>query len=316
MWDEAGVWDSSTGELLDPQRLQCQDWMEECFAPFVHSYAEAIRKEMPHAIIAVCPPAFGSESQRPFPGQLPEASIWAPHFYDGVVLVAKVWNPGFGIEEVPPGEQLLGGLLPLPPIRPVFGLTDRIESYKRQMRRKAELAGTKVPALLGEVGVPFDLGGSVGALREAKFEAVSEAIDAHMKALEELFLPFCWWNYTPENSHERGDGWNGENLSIFCPESGGGRCLNTLVRPALARCAGEPMSQVFELGAGRYFCEYNAQAADVESVFFVPRLHFSLKSTEVLVTPGVKVTWDEATQQLHCRPGRTGPVKLELRRKV
>eukprot|EP00971_Amphidinium_carterae_P207002 4106890-Amphidinium_carterae.1 len=150
LWSKAGLWDPATGEVLDSARFQCGDFMSEFFGPFVRRYARAIKDVMPNACTFVCPPAFGPESRQDFPGNLPEGSAWAPHFYDGVLLVGKTWTPSFGIEEPSPKEKVLGGLLPSPSIRPVVGLEERIKAYRRQVLWKSELGGNRNPVFLGE----------------------------------------------------------------------------------------------------------------------------------------------------------------------
>mmetsp|Transcript_11226 Transcript_11226/g.28927 ORF Transcript_11226/g.28927 Transcript_11226/m.28927 type:complete len:219 (+) Transcript_11226:2-658(+) len=216
------------------------------------------------------------------------------------------------MEEVKPGEKLFG-FVPAPPIRPVIGLKEKIEAYKRQMTWKGALYGTApVPILLGEIGIPFDIGPARDAWALGQAE---QAIDAHLRAMEELFLPFCWWNYTPENSHKHGDGWNGEDLSIFCREDGGGRGLRALVRPALLLCAGTPVRQSFDLATGSYRCEFQADGTGA-SVFFVPRLHFRREAgAAVSASPGCDVAWDEEAQRLTCRPKGPGLVVLELQQR-
>ena len=41
------------------------------------------------------------------------------------------------------------------------------------------------------------------------------ALDNIMSALERNLLSFTLWNYTPQNTNERGDHWNDEDLSLF-----------------------------------------------------------------------------------------------------
>ncbi|CAJ1414295.1 unnamed protein product [Effrenium voratum] len=259
---------------------------------------------MPHALIGVCPPAFGRESQEPFPAQLHPQSFWAPHFYDGVVLVGKIWTPDFGIEEVT-DEQKLFGIFPAPSVRPVFGLEQRVTSYKKQLQSKCELARQEIPSILGEIGIPFDI--KSASLGGETSDAVNEAADAHMRALEELMLPSCWWNYTPENTSARGDLWNGEDLSVFA--NGAGRLPVAMLRPHLLRCGGKPIAQSFQ--DGRFRCVWEVEDPN-ESVIWIPSERFQVDTTEVSVTPGVEVTWDRASQLMRCQevPGR---LVLELR---
>ncbi|CAE7474734.1 EGH1 [Symbiodinium necroappetens] len=306
LWAQAGVWDPLSQELLDASSFEC-DWLADCFAPFVTRFAEKVVGEMPHALIGVCPPAFGKEGQQPFPEKMPVQAFWAPHFYDGVVLVGKTWTPAFGIEETKPGTTLLGGLLPAPPIVPVFGLQERLASYKRQLEQKCRLASQETASMLGEIGVPFDIQ-SPGM---ATTDALRQAIDVHMRALEELFLPYCWWNYTPENSKARGDGWNGEDLSIL--GEGGGRALDAIVRPCLLACAGKPTHQAFNLQEHRFQCEFDADIG--ETIFFIPSRHFKPDNAILSVTPGTHVVWNVDLQSLLCRTDRAGRVAIDLRQK-
>ncbi|CAE7684871.1 EGH1 [Symbiodinium microadriaticum] len=306
LWAQAGVWDPLSQELLDASSFEC-DWLADCFAPFVTRFAEKVVGEMPHALIGVCPPAFGKEGQQPFPEKMPVQAFWAPHFYDGVVLVGKTWTPAFGIEETKPGTTLLGGLLPAPPIVPVFGLQERLASYKRQLEQKCRLASQETASMLGEIGVPFDIQ-SPGM---ATTDALRQAIDVHMRALEELFLPYCWWNYTPENSEARGDGWNGEDLSIL--GEGGGRALDAIVRPCLLACAGKPTHQAFNLQEHRFQCEFDADIG--ETIFFIPSRHFKPDNAILSVTPGTHVVWNVDLQSLLCRTDRAGRVAIDLRQK-
>ena len=309
LWAKAGIWRCKKGQnvLLDPGRFQC-NWMKQCFAPFVERFTETILEIMPRALIGVCPPAFGKESNEAFPSPLHPQAFWSPHFYDGIVLLGKVWTPGFGIEETP-GEKLFN-LFPTP-VRPVLDLKKRVESYKRQLQRKCDFAAQPVPNIVGEIGLPFELQyvgfpdfGGKGR------DAVDEAADAHMRALEEIMLPHCWWNYTPENCQERGDFWNGENLSIFANEEG--RAPKSLIRPYLLRCSGVPISQSFYLQEGIYRCEFQVQKPG-ETLFFIPSIHYPLGQTKILATPGVEASVSQSS--LVCRNYQySGRVVIELRR--
>eukprot|EP00435_Cladocopium_sp_Y103_P001558 s6204_g1.t1 len=313
MWAKAGIWLPNENTLQDPGRFHC-NWMQQCFAPFVNKFTKAILSEMPHALIGVCPPAFGKESLEAYPETLHPQCFWAPHFYDGIVLLGKVWTPDFGIAETKPGEKLFN-LLPAPPVRPVIGLAQRVESYKEQLRQKCDFASQEVPSILGEIGLPFEIQyvGLPGSQPKDSEETLNEAADAHMQALEQIMLPHCWWNYTPENSAERGDLWNGENLSLVSNKEG--RAPASLIRPYISRCSGVPVSQSFSFQEGRFRCEFDVQEPG-ESVLFVPSIQFP-SGPKVSVTPGVEVFADFQSQTLLIRNGQyTGRVVVELRKET
>jgi len=313
MWAKAGIWFPNENKLQDPGRFHC-NWMQQCFAPFVNKFTTAILSEMPHALIGVCPPAFGKESLEAYPETLHPQCFWAPHFYDGIVLLGKVWTPDFGIAETKPGEKLFN-LLPAPPVRPVIGLAQRVESYKEQLRQKCDFSSQKVPSILGEIGLPFEIQyvGLPGSQPKNSEETLNEAADAHMQALEQIMLPHCWWNYTPENSAKRGDFWNGENLSIVSNNEG--RAPASLIRPYISRCSGMPISQSFSFQEGRFRCEFDVQEQG-ESVLFVPLIQFP-SGPKVSVTPGVEVFADFQSQTLLIRNGQyRGRVVVELRKET
>ena len=66
--------------------------------------------------------------------------------------------------------------------------------------------------LIGECGVPFRL------RRNQDFthlDPATCALDNTMRAVEIALVSCTLWNYTAENTNRCGDGWNGEDLSIF-----------------------------------------------------------------------------------------------------
>jgi hypothetical protein len=72
----------------------------------------------------------------------------------------------------------------------------------------------EVPCLIGEIGIPFDMNHGRSYVTGDYTEQI-RAMDASLGALERNFLSYTLWNYCADNSHERGDQWNGEDLSIF-----------------------------------------------------------------------------------------------------
>lgn len=67
---------------------------------------------------------------------------------------------------------------------------------------------------MGEIGIPYDMDNK-HAYKTGDYDGQITAMDANMCALESSLLNFTLWNYCPVNSFKWGDGWNGEDLSIF-----------------------------------------------------------------------------------------------------
>ena len=71
-----------------------------------------------------------------------------------------------------------------------------------------------IPTLIGEVGIPYDMN-EKKAYATGDFSLHTEALDLYFDAMDENLLSYTIWNYTPDNTNEYGDRWNGEDLSIF-----------------------------------------------------------------------------------------------------
>ena len=158
------------------------------------------------------------------------------------------------------------------------------------MRGSAHRDG--VPTLIGELGCPFDL--HVGDHTTDSLEnAQIAAMDTTLGAVERALLSCCIWNYSATNSDAHGDGWNGENFSIWTPGASeqhtvfaGGRALPAVIRPYAFRCPGTPVKMQFCIESKRFDFEYVADSdVDAELVVFLPRYHYHEKP-DVVVSDG------------------------------
>jgi hypothetical protein len=80
--------------------------------------------------------------------------------------------------------------------------------------------------------------------------------------------PLQLWNYSAVNTNERGDLWNGEDLSIFSRDqqsqhwkadlNSGGRALPAVVRPYAMKTAGVPLVSSFDMGRRHYLLAFKA----------------------------------------------------------
>ena len=70
-----------------------------------------------------------------------------------------------------------------------------------------------MPCLLGEFGLPFDLNRKK-AYKTGDYSLHEKALSLYYDAIDENLLNSTIWNYTADNTHEEGDHWNGEDLSI------------------------------------------------------------------------------------------------------
>jgi len=70
------------------------------------------------------------------------------------------------------------------------------------------------PCVFTELGIPYDMEDGA-AYKTGDFSSQALAMDANHFALEGNKSNFTLWNYTATNTHEYGDQWNGEDLSIY-----------------------------------------------------------------------------------------------------
>jgi hypothetical protein len=110
-----------------------------------------------------------------------------------------------------------------------------------------------IPCLLGEFGLPFDLNNK-RAYKTGNFSLHEKALTLYYDAIDALLLSATIWNYTPDNSHERGDLWNGEDFSIWGPE--GARAIAGWRRPYPVAIAGSPLSFSWDYRRKRLLFKY------------------------------------------------------------
>lgn len=252
VWLANGVW-----ELKDDQQAILRrpahfyrvhsgavSFANDYLKPFLNDYAAAIREADPDAMIFIEadvtgePPQWGPEDAANI--------VYAPHWYDALTLISKRYFPlaTFHAKTA----------------RPIVGAQNVKRSFEEQLktrREEADGAMGGVPVLIGEIGIPFDLN-EKRAYKTGDFRAQIRAANASLNALEANLLSYTWWNYTPDNTNERGDQWNDEDLSLFSRDqqsdpddvNSGGRALQAMVRPYAWATAGIPTRQRFDIDTG------------------------------------------------------------------
>jgi hypothetical protein len=185
------------------------------------------------------------------------------HWYDSLTLTLKRWTGFLGYD--PDLKKVIVGPRAL---RRNFR-----EALARIVRHSKDFMGN-APTLLGEFGLPFDLNGR-RAYRTGSFRVHQRALSSYYEALDANLLNATIWDYTADNTHERGDGWNGEDLSVFCVEDGGGRALAGFVRPYAMAVAGNMLLMQFDQRHGKFIFEYAPDLSiTAPTEVFVPMLQF------------------------------------------
>ncbi len=276
VWRANGVWDLDAGgrpHLLRPDHFarvdgRPVDFSRDYYRPFANRFAQAIRAVDPQALIFVeteighTPLGWGAtDAQR---------IVFAPHWYDVFVLFFKDYRPFLALDYE--GHLVVG------PGRIRRSFAEQLARFRRQAAE--QLGG--VPTLIGETGIAFDLKGGA-AYRTGDYRAHEAALDRSLRAMDDNLLSWTLWNYTADNSHRRGDQWNGEDLSIFSRDDqtnpadihSGGRALGALVRPYARRTAGEPLRMAFDRRRRRFEFEFRHDpAVTAPTELFVPNYQY------------------------------------------
>ncbi|KAJ3125137.1 Dynein heavy chain 1, axonemal [Nowakowskiella sp. JEL0407] len=218
IWANHGVWDPKsarplirdyfykhplTGEILD---------FHHYLKSFFNKFALGIRVQHPEAIIFLEPPA-NELPPKYDENDVRERIVYAPHWYDGVTLVNKVWNNWYnirflGVKRGIYSNYVTALLVGEENIKK--GFTDELALIRKE---RLERIGN-IPILIGEVGIPYDMHNRE-AYTTGNYDRQIDALDASFHALENNNLHFTLWNYCSDNSHLWGDNWNGEDLSIW-----------------------------------------------------------------------------------------------------
>ena len=270
VWRAHGIWDvdaEGKPRLLRPGHFARGDFTQDFLKPFTERFAAAIHAVKPDMHIFVEAEPFAPPPRY----DEPHKWVYAPHFYDGATLFTRRFHPHLNFD--------------LFNFKPLIG-EGTIRSYlSRQygnFRRYADAAMGAVPIVVGEFGIPFDMNGE-HAYRTGDFSRQATALDYNFRALDDHLLSYNLWNYSPNNTNELGDMWNGEDLSVFSRDqqsdpsdiSSGGRALSAVVRPYARKVAGEPLSMRFDADRGLFTFSFRHDSDLTEPTeIFVPNMQF------------------------------------------
>lgn len=193
--------------------------------------------------------------------------------------------------------------------------------------RQGQAALGPVPTLVGEVGIPYDVNGSL-TKTPGDYRCQTLLMDALVSALERHWVSFTLWNYNPSNTVAHGDSWNMEDFSILNQEApardhanwygdevmyAGGRALPAIIRPYASKVAGIPKSTSWNRHT-RTFCFTWVSMAPVGTDspmacvtdIFVPDYYFRGVQPEILLSDGQAI-YEPEKQTLHIVTDKNEP---------
>ncbi|PKL08010.1 MAG: hypothetical protein CVV51_11135 [Spirochaetae bacterium HGW-Spirochaetae-7] len=269
LWRREGVWDESCGKpvLRKPGhfaavRGTAPHFAKDYLRPFARRFGEAISKAAGSGRFMLFIESVPTVSRPHWNGSDSEAcgvsgAVNAGHWYDNLTLYLKRRIPFAAYDQEK--ERFIFGFRA---VRRYFA--EHLDRIKR--RGIVDMDGS--PTLIGEFGLPYDLD-RAKAYRTGDYRTHVKALSSYYDALDANLLSATVWNYSASNTHARGDGWNGEDLSIWCsddwkygrtetgePEDSGGRALAGFVRPYARAVAGLPLRMGFNRRSGRFELEF------------------------------------------------------------
>jgi hypothetical protein len=319
IWKEAGVWGTDsdgTPQLLKPAYFtevngKKIDFNRDYYIPFVQAYEKAIHAIDPNWFICVDNVLF------PLPHELPELKqlgdrhwVNGSHWYDDATLVTKQYIPWIGLMD----DEI------------IFGKRKVAKAFSEFMdkmnRDTKQYYGENAVALLGEFGIPFDMNNRK-AFASRDFSVQSKALDRCFQAVESNLLHYTLWNYTADNTNERGDQWNGEDLSVYSLSqvtdqsdiNSGGRSLDAAVRPYPYKVAGELKHYVFNYKTGEMVIRFMPDVSvPLPTELFLPDYHYQ-QGFQVYVSSG-SLSFDKKARLLQFSPQKRDVEQTIVVRKI
>lgn len=270
-WKKAGVWDiiDETPVLRKPDYFSIHNgkpvnFAKDCLQPFQEKYIKALKKKHDQYLIFVegvpCQTRANWKNS-----EYINSVVDAYHWYDSLTLMTKKWHSFITIDSDSYAVSI--------------GKKRVKKAIVNQISRKAnEIRLEGIVPFLGEFGVPFDLNNSASYKKNGKkwdFSQQEEALSSYYNGIDAALIPATIWNYTSDNTNQHGDNWNGEDLSIYSVDNGGGRAIKGFCRPYAMAIAGKPLKMSFNLKKKEFIFEWEADSSiGAPTEIFVPKIWY------------------------------------------
>ncbi len=274
-WKREGVWSDEGGELRLLKKdhfalSQGKSFVNDFLKPFINKFAARIREVNENAFVFV--EGLPTGTHPVWTKEDAPNAVNAFHWYDGPALFLKRFIP-WATVSVAKRRLILG--------------KKNVAVYFAACLAEGTCWACEnmsgAPAFLGEFGLPFDLNNRK-AFSTHDYRLHEQALSMYYDALDANLLGATIWNYTANNTHERGDGWNGEDLSIF--SEGDARARRGWMRPYPIATSGVPLSIRWDRKKAAFLFRFKADASIQEPTeIFLSRELFMGKDICVTLPP-------------------------------
>ncbi len=307
IWKEHGVWEVKNDEpvVLDSKYFAKNpdgskiNFFRDYLRPFIINFTTRIRQIMPD--IPVFIEGNPMEKSIYWGSDDPKNIVNASHWYDDITLFTKQFHRNYTMDtenmKIIIGKNKVRNFFKYELARWIQAskmmydnkisspINEEFKKYIDNNKIMELYENTKVPTLIGEFGIPFDMHNKK-AYKTGNYKKQIQALSLYYDLIDELQLHSTIWNYTADNNHEWGDQWNMEDLSIFSRDdqksnwktdiNSGGRALFGFVRPHPIAIAGNPIYWKFKKNI--FSVKYIPTLIDNEdynkSLFYIPKIHF------------------------------------------
>ena len=334
VWQDNGVWQNKNGKIEILRHKHFSEiagrkinFYSDYYIPFAQRFISAVEDYQPESIFFL--EGIPADKTMHWQTTTDKASstsqiVHAPHWYDVGTLISKRYF-----------ERLSYDFLK----EAIIWRKERIEqAFSAQLEMMKEVSKTQmngVPTLIGEVGIPMDLH-KAKAFRSGIYKPQIQAMDRSIRLLEDNLLSYCIWNYTADNSHEHGDGWNAEDFSIYSKDTAkkdfgkhlpqaeyyqGGRALAAFLRPYAPVVAGTVSHMSFDLETRQFvLCFHHDSFEKSDSnpitVIHLPNYHYP-KGGIIEISDGEIVFQSKESQEIHYRHSNAqNEHRLEIRPRI
>ncbi|MDR0374279.1 MAG: cellulase family glycosylhydrolase [Treponema sp.] len=279
-WKREGVWTDESGEpkLLKRDHFALYNnrkavFTDDFLKPFINKFAARMResreaRENVFIFVEGLPTgAHPSWTKEDAPNV-----VNAFHWYDGPTLFTKRFRSWVTVDVAT--RKL------------IFGKKNVAAHFAACLAESVEWTREHmggIPCLLGEFGLPFDMNNRK-AFRTHDYRLHEQALSMYYDAIDSNLLSATIWNYTPDNGNLHGDGWNGEDLSIFA--EGRERGVRGWLRPYPMATAGIPLHIRWDRKRRVFTYRFKADPSIPEPTeLFVPALWFGEKPVVAVNEP-------------------------------